>query len=62
LLKKKSAKKWVTKTVSAKSTSLTLKKLRTGKTYQVQVRSYKTVSKVKYPSAWSKTKTSKKIK
>jgi hypothetical protein len=60
--KVKSAKKWVTKTVSAKSTNLTVRKLVKGKTYQIQVRSYKTVKGAKYYSAWSKVKTSGKIK
>jgi hypothetical protein len=60
--KVKSAAKWQTKTVSAKSTNLTIKKLTKGKAYQVQVRSYKTVNKVNYYSAWSKIKTSGKVK
>ncbi|MDR0876203.1 MAG: YDG domain-containing protein [Clostridiales Family XIII bacterium] len=54
--------KWQTKTVSAKSASLTLTKLKKGKTYQVQVRSYKTVSNVKYYSEWSKILASGKVK
>jgi hypothetical protein len=54
--------KWKTKAAAAKSTSLTIKKLKKGKTYQIQVRAYKTVSKVKYYSAWSPAKTSKKVK
>jgi uncharacterized repeat protein (TIGR02543 family) len=57
----KGAKKWVTKTVSAKKTNLTVRKLVKGKTYQLQVRSYKTVKGAKYHSAWSKAKTSSKI-
>ncbi|MDR0595992.1 MAG: amidohydrolase family protein [Clostridiales Family XIII bacterium] len=57
-----SAKKWITKTVSAKQKSVTVKSLKKGKTYQVQIRSYKTVAKVPYYSSWSKTKTSKKVK
>jgi hypothetical protein len=61
--KMKGAKRWSSaKTVSAKTKSLTVKKLKKGKTYQVQVRSYKTVKGAKYYSAWSKTKTSGKIK
>jgi hypothetical protein len=60
--KVKGAKKWATKTVSAKSTKLTVRKLVKGKTYQIQVRSYKTVKGVKYCSAWSTAKTSSKIK
>jgi hypothetical protein len=58
----KGAKKWQTKTASAKSTGLTIKKLQKGKTYQVQVRSYKTVNKAIYYSAWSAVKTSGKVK
>jgi hypothetical protein len=59
----KSAKSWSpVKTVSAKVKSLTVKKLKTGKTYQIQVRSYKTVKGAKYYSAWSATKTSKALK
>jgi hypothetical protein len=58
--------KWKTKTVAAKYASFTLKKLKKGKAYQIQVRSYKTVKtdgkSVKYYSAWSGLKTSKKIK
>jgi hypothetical protein len=53
---------WKTKSASAKSSSLTIKQLKKGKAYQIQVRSYKTVSGVKYHSAWSSTKTSGKVK
>jgi hypothetical protein len=61
--KVKGAKGWSSsKTVSAKVKSLTVKKLTKGKTYQIQVRSYKTVKGARYYSAWSKTKTSGKIK
>jgi hypothetical protein len=56
------AKKWKTKTVSGKRASLTIKKLKKGKVYQVQVRSYKTVLNVKYYSAWSNVRVSKKVK
>ena len=46
-----------TKTVKkAKTTSLTIKKLKKGKTYYVRVRTYKTVNKVKYYSSWSNVK------
>jgi hypothetical protein len=55
-------KSYKTKTVSAKNASLALKGLKKGKVYQVQVRSYKTVDKVKYYSEWSAVKTAKKIK
>jgi uncharacterized protein YjdB len=61
--KVKGAKKWSKViTVSAKSKSYTIKKLTKGKAYQVQVRTYKTVSKAKYYSAWSGAKTSGKLK
>jgi len=53
---------WKTKTFSAKYSSATIKSLLKGKKYQVQVRSYKTVSKVMYYSAWSAVKTSAAIK
>jgi hypothetical protein len=58
----KGSSKWKTKSVSGKINSLKITKLKKGKTYQVQVRSYKTVSKAKYYSEWSKVKTSKKVK
>jgi hypothetical protein len=57
----KGTKKWQTKTASAKSTGLTITKLQKGKAYQIQIRSYKTVSKAKYYSAWSQVKTSGKV-
>jgi hypothetical protein len=60
--KEKSAKKWTTKSVSAKSANLTINKLKKGKVYRVQVRSYKTVGGVKYYSAWSAVKSSCKVK
>ncbi len=45
------------KTVSGyKNTSLTVKKLKAKKYYYVQVRTYKTVDKKKYYSAWSEAK------
>jgi hypothetical protein len=58
----KGAGKWKTQAVSAKKASVVVKKLKSGKVYQVRVRSYKTVSKVKYYSAWSAVKATKKIK
>jgi hypothetical protein len=62
--KAKGAKKWVTKTVAAKNATYVIAKLKAGKTYQVQVRSYKNVKVGKktepFYSAWSKT-VSKKI-
>jgi hypothetical protein len=39
-----------------------VKKLKKGKRYDAQVRVYKTVKGVKYYSAWSKVKTSAKVK
>jgi hypothetical protein len=57
------AKKWLSpKAVSAAKASLTVKKLKKGKRYDTQVRVYKTVKGVKYYSAWSKVKTSAKVK
>jgi hypothetical protein len=51
-----------TKTFASTSSSATIKGLRKGGKYEVQVCSYKTVKNVKHYSAWSKTVTSKKIK
>jgi len=53
---------WKTKTYAASKASAAIKSLKKGKAYQVQVRSYKTVSKVNFYSAWSPVKTGKKIK
>jgi len=53
---------WKSKTYSSKLTAAAIKSLIKGKYYQVQVRSYETVSGVKYCSAWSTVKTSGKIK
>lgn len=58
----KGAAKWKTKAYAASASSATIKSLTKGKVYQVQVRSYKTVSGKKYYSAWSATKVSGKIK
>jgi len=58
----KGTSKWTTKAYAASKSSATIKSLKKGKTYEVQVRSYKTVSGVKYYSAWSAAKTSGKIK
>jgi len=60
--KVKGTSKWVTKTFAASKSSAVIKKLKKGKIYQVQMRSYKTVYGAKHYSAWSTTKTSKKIK
>lgn len=49
---------WKTVSVSASSDYKTISYLKRGKTYQVRVRRYQTVSGVKYYSAWSSTKTS----
>lgn len=51
-----------TKTVTVnknKTTSATIKKLKAKKTYYVRIRTYKTVGKTKYVSAWSKSKSVK---
>jgi hypothetical protein len=62
----KGKKSWKVKTVAASKGKLIIKKLKKGKKYRVQVRSYKTVkvngkSKQLY-SPWSTVKTSKKVK
>ena len=44
----------VTKAASTKDKSRLVKKLRSGKTYYVKVRTYKTVGKTRYYSAYSK--------
>jgi hypothetical protein len=54
--------KWTTKSYASSLSSATIKKLRKGKAYDVQVRSYKTVSGVNYCSVWSATRISGKIK
>jgi Fibronectin type III domain. len=54
--------KWKTKKYAPKTSSTTIKSLKKGKKYQVQIRSYKTVKGAKYYSNWSSIKTSKKIK
>jgi hypothetical protein len=55
----KGKKTWKTITLSAKIKTKTIKKLKSGKKYQLQLSSYKTVAKVKYASAWGKVKTVK---
>jgi hypothetical protein len=56
----KGTSKWKTKTVSANAKSLTIKKLKKGKTYQIQIAAYKIInsgaSKGTYRGAWSKAK------
>jgi len=54
--------KWTTRTYDASDSSAKIKKLKKGRQYEVKVRSYKTVSKVKYYSAWSAVKNTGKIK
>ena len=53
---------WMMKAAGASKSSLVIKSLVKGLTYEVQVRCYKTVSKVKYYSEWSLVKVSKPIK
>jgi hypothetical protein len=53
---------WKTKSFAATASSGAITGLTKGKVYEVQVRSYKTVSKVNYYSVWSPTKVSAKIK
>ena len=60
--KVKGTSKWKTKSYIPGVSTAMITKLKKGKIYQVQVRSYKTVSKVKYYSSWSVIKTSAKIK
>ena len=50
---------WKTKTVSSSKSSYTLSGLKSGKTYQIQIRAYKTVNGTKYYGNWSGTKTAK---
>jgi len=54
--------KWKTKTVSATKSKLVIKKLKKGKKYQIRMKIYKVKPGVTYNKAWSKVKTSKKIK
>jgi hypothetical protein len=58
----KGTSKWKTKTVSAKSASLTIKSLKKNAKYQIRVRACRTVSGQKYYGAWSKAMISKKLK
>jgi hypothetical protein len=53
------AKKWKTVNASAKAVKKVVSRLNKGKKYRVQIRAYKTVSKVNYFSAWSKVRTVK---
>ena len=56
----KGTSKW--KTRKTRKQTLTIKKLKKGKKYQVGIRACKTVGKTTYYGAWSKTKTTGKIK
>ena len=56
----KGTSKW--KYTTTTKQSKVIKKLKKGKAYQVKVRAYKAIGKVKYFSTWSKVKTTKKIK
>lgn len=58
--KKKGTSTWKYTTTSY--SSMTIKSLKKGSRYYVKVRAYKTVNKVKYYGAWSKTKLSSKIR
>jgi hypothetical protein len=57
---------WKVKTVAGSKTSVKIKKLKKGKTYQVKIRAYKTVNTQagakKFYSSYSKIKKSKKVK
>ena len=52
--------KW--KTTTTKDKTKTIKKLKKGKKYQIRVRAYKSVGGTRYYGAWSKVKTTKKIR
>ena len=56
----KGSSKWKYKTT--KSSRATISKLKRGKKYNVKVQAYTKVDGTKYYGAWSKTKTSGKIK
>ena len=62
LVKNKPTKKPTAKTTTTKNKTKTIKKLKKGKQYQIRVRAYKSVSGSKYYGAWSKVKTTKKVK
>lgn len=51
--------KWKSVTLTAKAKAAVIKKLKKGARYQFRLRSYKTVGKEKYYSAWSAVKTVK---
>ncbi len=56
----KGTKKW--KTLKTAEQTVTIKKLKKGKRYQVQMRTYEKTGGKTYYGAWGKVKTSKKIK
>ena len=56
----KGTSKW--KSVNTKKQSLTIKKLKKGKKYQVRIRAFRKVGKTTYYGEWSKVKTTKKVK
>jgi len=58
--KVKGTSKW--KTVKTKKQKVTIKKLKKGKRYQVKIRAYKKIGKKTYYGAWSKVRTTKKIR
>jgi uncharacterized repeat protein (TIGR02543 family) len=60
--KAKGATAWKSRSVSAKKTRLTLTRLKRGKKYQLQLRSYRTVAGSKYYSAWSRTEMTKAVR
>ena len=49
---------WIKKTYKASKSSVTFKKLLKGQKYEVQVRSFKTISGTRFESAWSPVKIS----
>jgi uncharacterized repeat protein (TIGR02543 family) len=55
-------KKWTTKKIGAKATSITIKKLKPGKRYEVRVRALKKSGGKTAYGAWSKIKKSGKVK
>ncbi len=58
--KVKGTSKWKKKTTTRQT--LTIRKLKKGKKYQIKIRAYKKIGKKTYYGAWSKTKTTKKVK
>lgn len=62
-IRERGAKKWqAARTYPAKTNTATIRGLKSGKRYQVQVRSFKTVGGVRHYSPWSATKLSPSIK